>query len=288
MIMKKTTALLSIIGIVSFLMFSCQKESDSSNAELIIKTSAAPLLKSAVASASTIVIDTFYINIKDIEFEFEEGYAGSYGTDDDIDDDDCSDNDKDDSYDDLEAEGPYLIDIMSPEALNGLVLDSYSIPNAVYDEIEFELACYHLTDNNKMQGRSAYLAGTINGNRFKLWTDKVKEFEIEFPDQSAVSLTGDNMKLYIDISLEKIKSNLEATNLGAAVDGNNNGYIEIGHDDTDGNHSLSGSLLNAISGCFDLDDNCDDDCGNDCGDNCGDDCGDDNSDDSCDDDGDDD
>jgi hypothetical protein len=282
--MKKTSILLCIAGIFSFLLSSCQKESTKSNAELIIKATSPVALnsasaltsfasKSALAGLPAIVFDTFLINIEDIKFEFEESNNGNNNTDDSScndNSDDCSCDDKsgdcpcddacnDSTYDDIEAEGPYLIDIMSPEVLNGMVLDSYTIPNAVYDEVEFELARYGLTDNSKMIDRSVYLAGTIDGNRFRFWTNQTAKIEIEFPDQSPVSINGENAKLYIDISLGKIKANLEAMNLTSAVDGNSNGYIEIGNDDTDGNNALAKSLLKAITGCFDLDDENDED-----------------------------
>jgi hypothetical protein len=261
--MKRIASLLSLAGIVVFLLSSCQKISDKSNAQLIIKatksttlksasTFISPELRSASAGISTIVLDTFLINIRDIKFEFDESNPVNNKTGGCS--DDCNDDSDDCAYKDIKAEGPYLLNILSPEVLNGMVLDNFTIPNAIYDEIEFYLACYSLTENKKMQGRSIYLAGTINGKRFKSWTNKVKEVEIEFHDQSAVSLTEEKVRLYIDISLEKIKANLEVMNLEKAVDGNKNGYIEIGNNDTDGNQALSNSLIHAITGCFDLDD----------------------------------
>jgi hypothetical protein len=279
--MKRITALLSVAVIAVIFLSSCQKESVNSNTQLIFKATNSTALKSASAGISTdtksalagtdiVVLDTFLINIKDIKFEFDESNAGIRpdSCNDDCNDDrnddgecddksgdcPCNDDCNDSTYTNIQAEGPYLINVLSPDVLNGMVLDNFSIPNAIYDEIEFDLAPYQLTDNEKMSGRSIYLAGTINGLRFELWTNKVKEIEIEFHDQSAVNLTGETIKLYIDISLEKIKANLEAMNLGTAVDGNKNGFIEIGYNDPDGNQTLASSILNAITGCFDLDD----------------------------------
>jgi hypothetical protein len=210
------------------------------------------------------------MNIKDIEFEFADCNGAVNNTDDcscdddrkstgDADECNCNDDNDSCSYSDIYTEGPYLIDILSPEVLNGKVLDSYSLPNGNIEEIDFDLAPYHRTDNEKMSGRSIYIAGTIDGNKFELWTNKVKEVEIEFPDHKAVNLTGDNIRLYIDISIGKIISNLQAMNLDAAVDGNNNGYIEIGPDDPDGNQAIAHSLLDVLSDCFDLDNDYDND-----------------------------
>jgi hypothetical protein len=258
-IMTRIKVLLCMAGMIIFLLSACQKIKDTSNAELIIKATEATSLKSAsdfnspsfrsgLNSSSVIILDTFLINIEDIEFEFDESYDGQKGTD------DCDDDRDDYAYNNNESEGPYLIDMMSPEALNGMVLDKYTIPNAIYDEIDFDLSVYRKTDNKKMTGRSVYLAGTVNGNRFKLWTNKVKEVEIEFHDHNAVSFADESIRLFIDVSLGKITANIETMNLESAVDGNKNGYIEIGNDDPDGNRALSASLIHSIVGCFDLDD----------------------------------
>jgi hypothetical protein len=261
--MKRITALICFVCLAAIILSSCQKVSDKSNAQLIIKATTTPVLKSVstgtAAGSDVVVIDTFLINIKDIKFEIDEsiGNSNSDSCNDDCDDDydgDCGDDCHDSIYKDIKAEGPYLINVLSPEVMDGMIIDNYSLPNTAYDEVEFDLAPYKLTDNKNMTGRSIYMAGTINGNRFKIWTNKEKEIEIEFHDKSAVNLTGETIKFYIDISLEKIITNLESMNFGTAVDRNKNGYIEIGHNDPDGNNALAHFIQNAISGCFDMDD----------------------------------
>jgi hypothetical protein len=261
--MKRITALLCFVCLAAIFLSSCQKVSDKSNAQLIIKSTTTPVLKSVstgtTAGSDVIVLDTFLINIKDIKFELDENNGNNHSDscNNDCDDDsdgDCGDDCNDSTYKDIKAEGPYLINVLSPEVVGGMIIDNYSLPNAAYDEVEFDLTPYTLTDNKNMTGRSIYIAGTINGNRFKLWTNKDKEIEIEFHDQSAVNLTGETIKFYIDISVDKIITNLESMNLGTAVDRNKNGYIEIGHNDPDGNSALVRSIQNAISGCFDMDD----------------------------------
>ena len=44
-------------------------------------------------------------------------------------------------------------------------------------------------------------------------------------------LTGDNIRFYVNISLDKFKANLGSMPLGTAVDGNGDGIIQIGHND---------------------------------------------------------
>lgn len=282
--MKRILIFLILAALAVFILPSCQKAGDRSTTDLIIKVSNSAALfsgsaggllpsKSVTGVLDSIVLDTFLINIEDIKFEIAERDTGNIEKDDctsNNDEDDCTCNDKSgycscdddpdcDTYDCIEADGPYLINILSQEAFKGLVLDSYSIPNAIYDEVEFELSSYHQSDNLIMKDRSIYMAGTINGVRFQFWTNLSSDIEIEFSHQNPVSLTGDNVQLYIDISLAKIQANLKTLNLTSATDGNKNGCIEIGNNDTDGNNLLSRSLLKAITGCFDLDKENDDD-----------------------------
>ena len=255
--MKSITKFLSILTAFVIFLVSCQKISDKTHAKLIFKATGSPsksaltdissATKSSAATLATIALDEFFINIKDIEFEF----------DDDLYDDD----DDDDLYDDdgFEFEGPYLIDVLSPEVSNGIVIDDFLLPNAALEEIEFNIAPCRSRGNDKMFGRSIYVAFTRDGTPYRLWTNKDKEIEIEFDDGQARHLTGDDIRFYVNFKLDKVKANLETMRLGAAVDGNGDGIIEIGHDDPDGNRKLADSLLDVLIGCFDMDDDDDDD-----------------------------
>ena len=130
--MKRVTKLLSILVALVIFLASCQKISDRTNARLIFKATGSPsksasadiptTAKSSSATLAVITLDDFFINVKDIEFEFDD------------DDDDLYDDD------DLEFDGPYLLDVLSPEVSNGIVLDDFSLPNAILEEIEFNIA----------------------------------------------------------------------------------------------------------------------------------------------------
>ena len=235
----RTFKILSILAAFALFMVSCEAIDNARSARLIIKATDSPL-KSALADASTsnssIVLEAFLINIKDIELELDDDYRGPYAGDDDgyMDDDD-----------DIKIPGPYLIDFLSSEVLNGKVIDDFELPNVVCEEIEFHIAPYRLKNNDKMQNRSLYVEFTMNDKTYHLWTNKVAELEIEFDDDDdELMLSDHNVSMLVDLSLKQVRTNLAALPLHTAVDGNNNGIIEIGHDDDDGNNQLAESVLN--------------------------------------------
>jgi len=137
----RTIKILSILAALALFMISCENINDARSARLIIKATDSPL-KSALADASTsnssIVLEAFLINIKDIELELDDDYRGPYAGDDHgyMDDDD-----------DIKIPGPYLIDFLSSEVLNGKVIDDFELPNVVCEEIEFHIAPYRLKNN---------------------------------------------------------------------------------------------------------------------------------------------
>ncbi len=254
--MKRTTSILAFMVVAALLFASCTKEGDFGNVQIGIKavetdlkSGRADLVGLADAgsiNAGSLVLDKFLINIKEIEFEFYKPYPGFVGPH------NCEC--ESDGECQIEFDGPFLIDIASSQALTGVLLGSFELPSALYDEIELDISPSRNDSNELIAGRSVYIAGTIDGQPFEMWTNKKAELEIEFPGRKGVDITKDDASRWIRISLSRIRSNLAAMDLSSAVDGNGNGIIEIGHNDQDGNNALSATLFNAFRGSFDIDD----------------------------------
>ncbi|HNR42575.1 MAG TPA: hypothetical protein PKL65_10100 [Bacteroidales bacterium] len=261
--MKKIFISLSFAVMTVSLLVSCSKENEmTTNLQLGIKTtqkqltlpSAAMQESSDVQSAkgTSLVLDKFLINIKEIEFEFEKPHSGFKGPH----NCECDHNHKDkkDHECEITFDGPYIIDIVSPEALTGLLLGNFPLPSAKYEEIELDIAPSGDRSNELIGGRSVYISGKIGEKPFQLWTNAKAELEIEFPGKKKYNLTQDKASLWIKISLDRILSNLASIDLSSAADGNGNGIIEIGHDDNDGNNNLAAFVFRSFRGCFELDD----------------------------------
>ncbi len=105
-----------------------------------------------------------------------------------------------------------------------------------------------------MYNKSIYITGKINDVPFKLWYKDEVEFEISLANNANFVLNEQNLKLYIDFNIAQIINNLTTFNLSAATDGNNDGTIEIGPDDADGNNDLAEKIIEALEESIELDD----------------------------------
>jgi hypothetical protein len=243
--MKTRISTFMILLLTVVIIVSCSKTNNLSGVQLIVKTSG---VKSAgLKSASLVTVDTFLINIKEIEFGIDEEREGL---------DDCEDS----TVSEFELDGPFLIDILSSEALTGMQLATADLPRAVYDEIEFKLDRYHQNSSSKLYNRTIFIAGTIDGKRMRMWYTGDYDFEVKYADTTNyLNLDGAALKVYLDFHLNNMLASLNSFDFSGAKDLNGNGIIEIGSDDTDGNRSIAHHLIVAVHKCCDLDDKNDDD-----------------------------
>ena len=265
--MKKL--LLAIVALVAIAAFACTKEDMSkTSVTIIVKSylSGSSALKSATVNgaigadeltasaltASEVTLESFLINIDEIEFELEDDFD-NYG-------DDFDDEGDDDYNDEFEIKGPFVIDLLSDEAGNGLVMAAADLPNGQYEEIEVEFDKYYGDPANKLYGHTILIEGLIDGQEMKMWYDDDYDLEIDFPNtEQNFALTGSEISLYIDFYLSKMLDNLNAIDLSGLKDGNGNGIIEIGPDDTDGNNDYASHFVESLMMSFELDDDDDDD-----------------------------
>jgi hypothetical protein len=271
--MKKLMFII-LVALIAGITFSCKKNDTSQSKVLILVkssfdkaslakselTGSAAISKSITYGASTISVDTFFINIKNIDIELDDDCH------DDNCSDDCNDDDKGDNSsgnkidDDIEFAGPFLINLISPQAVDGLPIASVDLPNAAYDEVDFELDRCKLNDPKVIYNRSIFIAGEINGERMRMWYNGDYEFEIDFPEiENHLILTGDDLKMYLDFHINNMLASLNKVDFSSAADRNGNGIIEIGSDDTDGNGGLAHHIIEAVLESCDLDDQFDDD-----------------------------
>ena len=180
--MKNVKALLGILFLV-LTMAACSSDdsgSNNGNNQLRIKASAvySPTANRSANGAAineNVILTSFKINIKEIEFEFADGY-----------DDDSDNGNDDDSYDDdgfyngddeFELNGPFELDLLNQNA----VVTTVTIPNGTYEEVEFKL---HRNTNSSspMFNKSIEITGTINGTPFVFWHNIDEDFEIDYED----------------------------------------------------------------------------------------------------------
>jgi hypothetical protein len=243
-----------VIGI--FLLFlvvtACSTDSASSDATMKIvaratydNTAAGKVSPTGQTINSTVVLTSFKINIKEIEFKFAES--------DDNDDDNganSGDDDNDGFYDgdeEVELRGPWELDLLNQTT----PVTTVTIPNGTYEEVEFKLDRSDVT-TSPMFNRTVEIRGTIDGIPFVFWHNFEEDFEIDYEDSAQNLVVSNNsFDLILNIDLNQVLSQVD---LSSAVDGNGNGTIEIGPDDTDGNNVLAQSLNDHIEDATEMED----------------------------------
>ncbi len=181
-----------------------------------------------------VVVNSFKINIKEIEFDMDDDFSngdGFYGDDDDI-----------------ELKGPFELNLLGgPTEIVGL-----NIPNGVYEEVEFKM---HKSNNSSsdMFNKSIKMEGTINAVPFIFWHNVEEDFEIDYEDTNQQLVVKENnpVNVVFDFDLNAV---LSAIDLSTAVDGNKDGIIEISPNDPDGNRSLANKIKDKIKDFCDLED----------------------------------
>ena len=240
--MKTTTNFSNLLKTAGLFLFSLAVLSSCSKDETEVKNGTSIQFKSTYeAPAGTaglkstanqgVVIESFKINIEEIEIEF-------------------NDNDPmfatDSVATDYELDGPFEIDLMADgNALETTIINNVELPVAAYDEIEFK---FRESENSisEMYGKSILVEGTINGTPFIFWTDEEIEVEIEFEDvftldEASIAL----ITVSFDIAslFDPSKGGIDLSN---AADVNENGIIEIYPGDPDGNNDLADLLWDRL------------------------------------------
>lgn len=242
--MKTFVALFALLAV----MASCSNDSGSADSSMkimargVYNPTAANRNANGVTLNSNVVLSTFKINLKEIEFEFAEGYDDDNGDDDSYDDDGFYNGD-----DEFELNGPFELDLLNQNA----VVTTVTIPNGTYEEVEFKL---HRNTNSSspMFNKSIEITGTINGTPFVFWHNVDEDFEIDYEDANQNLVVSNNSyDIVFNFDLNQVLSTVD---LSGAVDGDGDGTIEIGPNDTDGNQALANLIANSIEDSCDLDD----------------------------------
>ncbi|MDD4777093.1 MAG: hypothetical protein PHV53_02275 [Fermentimonas sp.] len=179
---KKILNAFTIVLLLSIALVACEKSDtfegiDSEKVALQFRA-----VNSGTSTRSTnFYIDSFIMNVGEIEFDFDDDY---YDDDDDFDDDDHNWQSRyGETYsydDDLELKGPFEIALISDGKLQSEPLfANLELPNLYYEEIEFEMQKSRNVESPIFE-KAILIEGEYNGVPFIFASDKEFELEIEF------------------------------------------------------------------------------------------------------------
>lgn len=239
--MKNVKALIGII-ILFIMMTACSNDSSNTNKMRIIAKATYTNVNKVATTG--VVLSSFKINIKEIEFQVAEGGEGE-------DNDGNSGDDNNDGMfngdDETGLVGPWELDLLNQSA----PVTTVTIANGTYEEVKFKLN-KSLVSTSDLFNKTMEIRGTINGTPFVFWHNFESEFEIDYHDAAQnLIVSNGSFDLVINIDLNQVLSNVDLT---SALDGNGNGIIEIGPDDTDGNNALAQQLNDDMDDATEMED----------------------------------
>lgn len=251
--MKIKNLILGILTVFALTFVSCsndgnQNPSGTSNVNVAAKATYTSSKGSAAKTLNTVVLSEFMVNIKEIELEIDDDFLEN--DDEDSDDDNGSDDDgwDDDGYfnfdDDIELKGPFELDLLNGQ----VVFADVNLPNAVYEEIEFEFE-KNQNPASPLYQKTVLLTGTIDGVPFEFWHNFEEEFEVDFEDANQDVVIDGNGTIVINFDLNAVINNID---FSLAVDGDGDGTIEISPNDDDGNSALANQIRQRIKDFADL------------------------------------
>jgi hypothetical protein len=238
--MKKAT----ILGLLIMFVISCSEDT-SSNGNVTLKASAVTASKPsttgrlATTSTPVVVLTDFQVNLGGIKFETDALDVR---------------HEADPSHEDFKLNGPFLLDLMNPDAALTQIITSVSIPNAKYEEIKFMFV--QSTVAGDMQGKTFLLKGTIDGKPFVVWSSEEVHLEMDFADPSKdFTVNNADLTLNIKMQLDAVIARISAlANQGLLLDTDGDGVIEITTELGDGHHVFGHEIQDLLENETHLDD----------------------------------
>lgn len=225
------------LGLV--VLSSCNDDDNNANTSKVKVALKATPTQSVVKAggeptADKLALTTFQISIGEIEFDINDDMVDVLPEGETV-------------YSDIELEGPFLVDLLSTDAIAGIDLATVDVPNAVYEEIEFDFEPYTLDDNAEMKDNTILVKGTYDGKDFTIVSSEELELELEY--EKGFKLDGADSRLFIDLKLGDLKTKVSALDF-SSVTLEEDGTILISKDK---NKELLKQFESAIENSFDID-----------------------------------
>ena len=185
---------------------------------------------------NAVSINSFFVNFKEIELERVDTDGNDF-------------NDMYGSDDDIELQGPFIMDLLWG---GNTPLANLNIPNGTYKEVEFEFD-KSKDVNSPMFNKSIKMQGEINGIPFVFWHDFEEEIEIDYEDANTNLVVNNNAnEIVINFNLNAVFGATGLVDITSATDNDGDGIITISPTDLDGNNQLANAIKEAIKTQIDL------------------------------------
>lgn len=180
-----------------------------------------------------VIFTDFRISIRDVVFKNDDDPNSSLDTD------------------EIQFRGPYQIDLLNGSDAITQTIGDVIVPDGTYKELRFK---FHkdegLPTTDNLYDRSIYIEGTINDIPFIFWHDTSENLDVG--RSTGVQVSGGVINFTVDFNMDQFLNSLKQIDLSLALDGNENGTIEIFPNDQDGNQEIAKDLKDNIKETADL------------------------------------
>jgi hypothetical protein len=180
-----------------------------------------------------VVFTDFRISIRDVVFKNDDDPNSNLDTD------------------EIQFRGPYQIDLLNGGDALSQTIGDIVVPDGMYKELRFK---FHkdedLPPSDKLFDKSIYIEGTIDGQPFIFWHDTSENLDVG--RSTGVKVEGAVINFTVEFDMSQFLSSLKQIDLNQALDGNENGIIEIFPNDEDGNQDIADDLKDNIKETADL------------------------------------
>jgi len=230
--MKKLFFILSIAFTAG--MISCNNnETATGVVNLKAQVSGNTSINTGGRLAAAVEITEFMISIRDVSFKNEDDSNPEFDTL------------------DVKFRGPYQLNLLDGGEALAETIGAADIPNGNYKEIRFKLhKDEDLAPSNDLYDRSIFLAGTIDGTPFEMWHDTSENLDVG--RSTGVVVLDNEVSLTVNFTIDQFLMALHQIDISQAVDGNQDGLIEIHPNDPDGNKEIADQLKDNIKEAADL------------------------------------
>ncbi|MBT8182279.1 MAG: DUF4382 domain-containing protein [Eudoraea sp.] len=180
-----------------------------------------------------VIFTDFRISIRDVVFKNDDDPNSNLDTD------------------EIQFRGPYQIDLLNDGDALSQTIGDVVVPDGMYKELRFK---FHkdedLPATDKLFDKSIYIEGTIDGQPFIFWHDTSENLDVG--RSTGVKVVGSMVNFTVEFDISQFLSSLKQIDLSQALDGNENGIIEIFPNDEDSNRDIADDLKNNIKETADL------------------------------------
>jgi len=227
--MKKGTLIKQLgLGLLIVLASSCEK--DNSGLSLSMNSKINTYSAKKGLKIGDLVITNFSLSIRDVEFKQDESDLDTI---------------------DVQFRGPFELDLLLNSDALTQTLGEIDLEDGTYSVLRFKLhKSRDWMQTSKLYDRSLYLAGTIDGKNFEFWHDTSENLDIE--NSAGIIVNGNSVNVVLTFDIDLFLSSLHQIDLSTAVDGDEDGLIEINPDNDDGNGDLADQLKDNIKLAADM------------------------------------